>query len=226
MAQGGGPAEPVVEAIFIDDFEGDKLKDGWQWINDPGDQRRVEMGHLVIPVLPGTRISGERAQPKLQAPALVWQVPPDMTSFSFQVVLRFAPKQNFQGAGLITLNDHQMPMFSLTRTFCDRPAPCQGDSIQFDDWLLWAKADNYQSIIKGNNDLPPDGAIQLRIMVQPDVIAGFINFMDQWRPIGEWPRVVNQRIGYIGLITATGGQDVEKFPADFDNFVVLPIAKP
>jgi hypothetical protein len=226
VAQDSSPAEPILEPIFHDDFEGETLKDGWQWINDPGDQRRVEMGHLVMPVLPGSSISGERALPRLQAPALIWKAPSDMTTFSFQVTLRFAPKQNFQGAGLIVLSERQMPMVSLTRAFCDRPVPCQGDAIQFENWLLWARADDYQPIIKGNNDLSPDGAVQLRMMIQPGVVTGFINVKDQWHPIGEWPLVAADRVGYVGLVTTTGGQDGEKSPAAFDDFFVLPVAKP
>lgn len=219
-------AEPVLEPIFHDSFEGEMLKDGWQWINDPGDQRRVEMGHLVMPVLPGSSISGDRALPRLQAPALVWPIPSDLVSFSFQAAIKFAPRQNFQGAGLIVLSERQMPIISLTRAFCDRPAPCQGDAIQFDNWLMWAKPGDYQPIIKGNNDLPADGTAQLRIMVQPGMVAGFVNVKDQWHPIGEWPLVVADRVGFVGLVTTAGGQAVDKAPAEFDDFVVLPAARP
>jgi hypothetical protein len=216
-------AEPGPAPLFGDNFEGEKRPEGWLWINDPGDQRRVEMGHLVMPVLPESSISGDRALPKLRAPALVWKVPPELQRFAFEATLRFEPKQNFQGAGLIILSERQAPMLSLTRAFCDQPAPCQKDAIYFDNWLLWARAgDEYQSQVRGGNDLPPGGTVRLRIQIQPGLVAGFVNLKDRWHPVGEWQLVIADRVGFVGLVTTTGGQPVEKTPAEFDDFVVLP----
>lgn len=226
VQEGDGRAEPGVESLFHEDFEGEMPKEGWQWINDPGDQQRIEMGHLIIPVLPGSSIGGERVRPKMQAPALVRRIPPDMIDFSFQVTLRFTPRQNFQGAGLIALSERQIPMLSLTRSFCDQPAPCQKDAIQLDNWLVWAKAAGYQPAVMGENDLPPDGTVQLRITLQAGEVTGFINLKDQWQPVAKWPLVAADRVGFIGLVTTAGGQNADKVPAEFDDFMVLPPAGP
>jgi hypothetical protein len=213
---------PTGEPIFHDDFEGDRLKEGWQFLNGPGDLWEVREHQLMFAVMPGSTIA-ERGQSELRAPALVFPLPDPLRAFSAQVSLRFVPHQNGQGAGLIILTERQNPVFSLTRSLCDKPEVCRGDAIYLDDWLKAAEVVEYRPAIVEVGELPPEAGIMLRIDVQPGLLIAFVRSGEgEWRVVGEWPMVA-ARVGSVGLVTTAGGQDVERNKAAFDDFVVLPM---
>lgn len=223
--QDGGSIEPALGPIFNDDFEGDHLKDGWLWLNNPGDLWNVQENRLMSAVVPGSMIV-EKGQTELRAPALVITLPNSVRAFSAQVSLRFTPRQNYQGAGLIILNERQAPMFSLTRGFCEQPESCKGDAVYFDNWLKLAEVADYRPMAAEIGELPPEAGITLKLEVQPGLLMAFVRSGEgEWRPVGEWPMAA-VRIGSVGLVTTAGGQDLEPIRAEFDDFVVLPIVKP
>jgi hypothetical protein len=231
--EGAAEGEPPGgEPFFKDDFEGERLKEGWDWINQPPDGWRLEGGRLTIGVLPQTSMVTELDVPlerlNLGAPALVRELtyePP----FAVQVDVQVTPTRNFQGAGLILLNQRRQPFFSLMRTFCDTPDICQGDAIYFDNWGMFAQSrDTYRAHRAGAGELPPDGVVSLRLVLLSGSVAGFysVDGGREWRLVGESPLIVEERLGFAGLVTANGGQPNDPIPAFFDNFVILPDGLP
>jgi predicted Ser/Thr protein kinase len=215
----------AVEPLFQDDFAGAHVKDGWVSLNNPGDAWVTRDGLLAFGVIPGTSIGGENMG-GASAPMLVFPLPGLVKSFSAQVVLKIAPNHNYQEAGLIILNERSQPMLSLIRGYCDKPDICQGDALYLDNWLKAAEVADYKPVATGAGQLPPDGAVMLRMDVRPGILMAYVKLGDSdWRPAGEWP-LAALRVGYVGLVAAAGGQNAERIEADFDDFVVLPVEMP
>ncbi|MBN1312062.1 MAG: serine/threonine protein kinase [Anaerolineae bacterium] len=216
------PAEAASEALFDDDFAM-TIKEDWQGFNNPHECWYVQENRLMFTVVPGTTIA-EPGQDELAAPMLVFPLPDTLRGFSAQATLVFAPRQNYRGAGLIVLNERRQPMFSLTRSYCDKPDVCQGDALYLDNWLKSAESVDYRPMVTGGGQLLPITKLTLRLDVRPGIVMGYVKLDDgEWRPAGEWP-VTSLRVGYIGLVTTAGGQqDIELGDAEFDDFMVLPI---
>lgn len=225
------------EAVFIDEFEGERLAPGWTWINEPEGRWEIGGGGLTLGVLPNTGAGLDSETSSNPPPMLVVDLKDILASrpasgFTVQVDLKFKPEQNFQSAGLIMLSERRQALFTLLRRYCDpdRADFCQGDALHFDHWVQRAEivqggGGAYRPFVTPVGDLPPESAVMLRmeyLAMENVLLASFsIDGGANWEPAGEWALLVEARAGFVGLITGTGGQDVESIPAFFDNFVIM-----
>ncbi|MGF1506693.1 MAG: hypothetical protein ACFB51_16405, partial [Anaerolineae bacterium] len=202
------PDLPLWEAIGFEEAEGE-----------------VADGELYVELVPGTGIEQEGVVgfPSLEAPAIVVEAaalpqPP----FSVVTTVDIQPEENFQGAGLIVLNEAEAPLLTLIRGYCDEGENCEGDAIYMEAWTL-AGQRTIGRITEGGGDLP-DGPVMLRLMFEEDLIIGeySTNGGMRWIAVGAVPYVVEQRAAFFGLFTTTGfAEDVEPLPAIFEHFLVL-----
>jgi hypothetical protein len=218
--EAAGSAGPLVE-----DFEDDQFVAGLAWLREPAGGWRIDGGRLFFDLTPGTFFeTGLQAQPPDTLPPVLAILSPDLPSYTVQVDLKFAPDQNVQSAGLILLSQAQRALFRLGRAYCDTPDRCQGDAVYFENLTLRARptADS-RPRIAGAGQLPAEASISLRMVISGGVVQGFYSLDGQtWQMAGEWPLLVDERIGYVGLTADTAGRPVESIPVIFDNFTILP----
>ena len=212
---------------LVEDFEDDQFIAGLAWLREPAGGWRIEGGRLFFELTPGTYFEGGlQAQPPDSLPPVLASLPPDLPSYVVQVDLKFAPTQNFQSAGLVLLSQAQRALFRLGRSFCDTPGRCQGDAVYFDNFSprVYALAD-YRPQTAGAGELPAEGNISLRMVITERTVQAFYSTDGQnWQAVGEWPLLLEERIGYVGLTADTGGRPAEMIPVLFDNFTILPFA--
>ncbi len=227
--QGGQPAQPAPGgAFFGDDFNADQLRPEWQQLNIPSPAMKLGDGHLVLAVLPGTRlvdVNNRRAT--LDAPALLIPVPAEIGEYAIQVDVAVQPTHNFQGAGLLMATQppnaqRQVPLFALMRAFCDNQARCQGDAIYLDSMAAFAlDPTGYRAKVAGAGQLP-QGVVTLRLIQFHGKVVGQYSIDKQtWHNVGEWP-LPPEKVRLVGLVTNSGGQPGDPIPAIFDNFVAGP----
>ncbi len=203
--------------IFRDEFEEPAFNAAWDALGTARDSMRIENGHLTMDVLSGSTIDTPRDG--LDSPVLVVTTP-GTENFRVRVDVSLAPTQNLQSAGLIVLSRLNVPLFSLTRSFCDLAANgCQGDAIYFTD--LGVVGSRAQPHVSGVGSLP-GSPVGLMLVFENNRLAGYysVNQEETWELAGEWP-LVDARIGSVGVFTTSNGHETDPLSALFDDFAIL-----
>ncbi len=189
---------------FRDDFDG-ALAAGWQWINeDPSHWNLTDTpGHLRIMVQPSNINDGRIRN------FLVREAP--QGNFEIATLLRFAPSQFAQFAGLLVYQE-QGDAMQFGRSFAQCPTGCVGNGIYFDSYQA-GNMDPSNFATKVEND----GVAYLRLRREGDTYAAHYSGDGVgWTEIGRHQSTITPK--YVGLVGVQGY--AAEAPADFDYFTL------
>ncbi len=211
---------------FRDTFDGQPLNPRWTWINEP--QRWEANGALTLPVEPSSGLD-ENARRQASIPALV--TPISVPRWRATVDLSFSPTANYQSAGLVVLSGRRLPLFSLTRTYCDNRPNCAGDALYFRNWAPQLLNRGVTGMSAAGGVLPSPGRVNLMLVLTDFDIQAYYrggDSPDAWKQVGSFPltELGTERVGYVGLITGSGGQQAPATLATFDDFTLTEDGPP
>ncbi len=218
ICQFGGEVAPSGPSIlFADGFDQAQINPAWLTIYRPEDLGLSD-GVLKTAVMPYSSVAEEAAENSLQMVVAA----PNAPIYSVAVDVDVHPFQNFQMAGLIALGQGNRPLFTLGRAYCDLADRCQGDAIYLDNWTSSVSGEDYRPPVAGGGEMPPEGFVTLRLVIDGRVAAGFYSLDGgkTWRGVGEWPIPPDKTVSYIGVVAAGGAGATQPAPVAFDNFRV------
>jgi hypothetical protein len=196
----------TIEAVdtFYDPFAG-TLDPTWTWLHEDHEAWRLESGQLLIDATDGAPIRNVLVR------GLGWAG----SSYSVFTTLHFAPKSNFQFAGIVMTGDSpQSDRLQFGRSFCDdSSAGCVGDGLYFDR----VKGGEF---VGGNHAVAlPDGTGTVWLTVEingSDAIAQYsLDDGATWLDVGT--HVFDDGLTDAGLIAH---QAPVPITAAFDDFTI------
>lgn len=210
-------------AEWEDDFESNRLRPEWLWINqDPSHWNVTDRPHLTITTQSGgVLLESNNAKNLLLRPVL-------KGDFTIQTLVHFNPVRNFHFAGLLIFQDLDN-LLALGRAYCEifNETLCIGNAIYFDheEEGVWVKP-NYTT------PLSPQDIAHLRIQKRGDEYSGFFsNNGEDWIKIGTHKFDSSRAPIKVGLIADDGDTGAPEIDADFEYFLLrttgestLPIA--
>jgi predicted amidohydrolase YtcJ len=194
-----------------DDFEGQELGGDWSWVRpDPARwSLEAEPGWLSLSTGDATLLG-----PGGDAPLLLQPAPAG--DFELRTRLAFAPRENFQFAGLLVYRDDDH-FVALGRGYCGFIPPCLGDGVYLD---------NDEAVVGGRAETIaggglPVGAIDLRLVRQGQAYIGYWSADGEtWSEVGSTAATFDPRS--VGLMAATSATGSEALEAEFDFFQATP----
>jgi branched-chain amino acid transport system substrate-binding protein len=188
---------------FRDDFD-TRLADGWTWIGeDPSKWSLSAVPGWLQMIASDASFDGPDLPPNI----LLREAPTG--DFDVTTSLRFAPRSNFQFAGLVVFQD-KGNVLQFGRAYCDVENACVGSGIYFDNIENGSfVGSNYQTAFDGE-------LIYLRLQRRGNTYSGYYSEDgEQWIKTGEHVRDFSQM--RIGLLAAQAPTEIT---AEFDYFAM------
>ncbi len=192
-------------------FEGTTLPGGWTFVDNDAKEKpspySLADGKFKLTIPSGKDLFSNN----YGAPHLVKAVSGD---FQIEARVKFDPKSNYQGAGLIVFNDAQNYL-RLERCFGGTGG--SGSGIRLDS----RKNDEYTPISTPDQAATDAGEVDLKIIRMGKKFIAFwrLNEEGEWKEIGEFesdfPDTV--RVGLIGVNTS------DEITAEFSNVKLMPL---
>lgn len=193
------------------DFKADGLPPGWQKVETSGEKPAefdTTGGVLKLKIPGGTDLFAERQS----APRLLKPVSGD---FEIETKVKFAPKSDYQGAGILIFNNEKN-FLRLERGLGGVDGGMSG--VRFD------KSENGDySAISGTDDNPTEsGEIELKLIRKGGEFIALMreNIDSEWKEIGVFEGVYPEtvQVGIIGVSTT------EEITAEFAYIRIMPAA--
>lgn len=192
-------------------FEGTTLPGGWTFVDNDAKQKpspySMADGTFKLTIPSGKDLFSNN----YGAPHLVKPVTGD---FQFEARVKFDPKENYQGAGLIVFNDAKNYL-RLERCFGGTGG--SGSGVRFDS----RKNDDYTPISTPDQAATEAGVVDLKIVRMGNKFIAFLRLNEEgeWKEVGEFesnfPDTV--RVGLIGVNTS------DQIAAEFSNLKFMPV---
>ena len=187
---------------------------GWQWI-DPDEKQKptphdVKSGVLRIKIPNGKDMHGE----KLTAPRYVKAITGD---FQIETRVKFLPKENYQGAGLI-IYKNENNFLRFERAYGGVGGGGEGLRIDV------KRGSEYKPVVTPH-DIPTElGEVDLKLVRMGKVFTAYWRANDEaeWREAGE----VNSDLPETILAGVVGCTTAREVTAEFAYIRLLPATKP
>lgn len=191
-------------------FETKNLPDGWEFIEEIGPTDKTEYdfddGRFKLEIPEGKDLYGSNRT----APRLLKSIAGD---FQIETRVKFDPKKNYQGAGLI-VHGGEDDFIRFERGFGGTGGG--GSGIRLDVM----KAGSYSSITTTEDIATDAETVDLRILRKGNLFVAFwrLDQEDEWKEVGEFDSSYPNSIkaGLIGVSTA------DKITAEFAYIRLLP----
>ncbi|QYO65822.1 DUF1349 domain-containing protein [Leptolyngbya sp. 7M] len=193
-------------------FEGASLPDGWTFVDNDAKEKpspySMSDGKFKLTIPGGKDLYADN----YGAPHLVKAV---SGNFEIEARVKFDPKSDYQGAGLLIFHDAKNYL-RLER--CMGGTGGSGSGIRLDS----RKGDEYIPISTPDRAETDADEVDLKIVRMGKKFIAFwrLNEESEWKEVGEfdsaYPETV--RVGLIGVNTA------DEITAEFSNVKLLPIA--
>jgi beta-xylosidase len=191
-------------------FEGTSLPGGWTFVDNDAKEKpspySMADGKFKLTIPGGKDLYADN----YGAPHLVKNITGD---FQIEARVKFDPKSNYQGAGLIVFNDAKN-YIRLERCFGGTGG--SGSGVRLDS----RKNDEYLPISTPDQAATEAGEVDLKIIRMGKKFIAFwrLNEEGEWKEIGElasdFPDTV--RVGLIGVNTS------DEITAEFSNVKLMP----
>lgn len=187
---------------------------GWQWI-DPEETEKptpkdVKNGVLRVRIPNGKDLYGDnRTAPRYLKPI--------SGDFQIETRVKFLPKENYQGAGLLIFKDDNN-YIRLERAYGGVGGG--GEGIRLD-----VRKNGEQAPIVTPNDLPTEAEeVELKIVRVGTLLTAYwrIDEESEWREVGEVATDYPDSV-LAGLVACNTAREVV---AEFEYIRLLPMAKP
>jgi len=187
---------------------------GWQWV-DPDEKnnptsKSVKKGVLTVTIPTGKDFFGEnRTAPRY--------IKPITGDFQIETKVRFLPKENYQGAGLLIYSDENNYL-RFERSYGGIGGGGEGLRIDV------REPNGYKPIVTPNTLRTEAGEVELKIIRKGNLFSAFWREDEnsEWREAGEYESTFPETIR-AGLVACNTAREVV---AEFVYIRLLPISNP
>lgn len=187
---------------------------GWQWV-DPGEKEKptphdVRRGVLRVRIPNGKNLNADN----LSAPRYLKAITGD---FQIETRVKFLPKENYQGAGLLIYTDDKNYL-RFERAYGGVGGG--GEGIRIDV----RKSGEYTALVTPNDIATDAGEVDLRLFRRGRVVTAYwrMNEESEWREAGEFESDFPETV-FAGVVACNTAREVV---AEFGYIRLLPTMQP